>query len=363
MSSKNCLYCPQPPNSLEHPLPAAFGEFVAAPYLDDRICEKCNNTHLGILDEQLVRCGPEAFFRRHYGVQGRPNHDKVNPFYRGSAGGQRLEMKSRDPNLGIDVLLECENGVYHQARQIIFAERSGKVHHIPIREGVTPEQLRTAFEQLDVEKPFDVHLFCDPGEKAWMESLIKAGWPESNLGDRSTMAPTTYHGAKITVVLTDRYFRAVAKIGFHYFLTQFPEYSGHEPMFSAIRSFVLEDGCGVDRANDCVGVRQHPLLGQMLDPRMRPDGWRAHVLCAETTTAQALAHVQMFVSEDWQAPAYTVCLARGNFVNSVASGHAYVYYSDGLLGRYSGEAFRLQTTRASFTAPPLGPVVTLETTS
>ena len=147
-----------------------------------------------------------------------------------------------------------------------------------------------------------------------MEPLIKAAWPESILGDSGAVA-STYQGANTTVVLTDRYFRAIAKIGFHYFLAQFPEYSGHEPMFSAIRSFILEDGSGVHRANDFVGRRQHPLLGEMLDPRMRPEGWQAHVLCAETTQAHAIAHVQMFVSEDWQAPAYTVFLALGDFVN------------------------------------------------
>ena len=144
-TSNNCLYCPQAADSLEHPLPAAFGEFVGAPYLHDRVCEKCNNTRLGILDEQLARCGPEAFFRRHYGVHGRSTHDHVNPFYRGSAGGYRLEMKSRDAKLGIDVLLECDSGDYRPARQIIFAEKSGKVHHIPISQGVTPEELRRAF--------------------------------------------------------------------------------------------------------------------------------------------------------------------------------------------------------------------------
>ena len=92
-----CIYCPQTADSLEHPLPAAFGEFENAPHLVDRICRKCNNERLGVLDEQLTRCGPEAFIRRFYGVQGRGSHDPVNSFYRGSAKGQRLEMKVFDP--------------------------------------------------------------------------------------------------------------------------------------------------------------------------------------------------------------------------------------------------------------------------
>jgi len=38
----------------------------------------------------------------------------------------------------------------------------------------------------------------------------------------------------------------------------------------------------------------------------------------------------------------------------------YVYYADGPRGRYSGEAFTLQTTRANFPPPPAAPVVAFE---
>jgi hypothetical protein len=76
VTANTCFYCGEPADSLEHPLPAAFGKFEGAPYLRDRICVKCNNS-LGVLDEQLTRCGPEALLRRVYGVQGRATHDKV----------------------------------------------------------------------------------------------------------------------------------------------------------------------------------------------------------------------------------------------------------------------------------------------
>jgi hypothetical protein len=352
------MYCPKPANSLEHPLPAAFGEFEGAPYLRDRICTKCNNTRLGRLDEQLARCGPEALFRRLYGVHGRSTHDEVNPFYRGSAGGRRLEMKAWDPKLGIELLVECENGTYRQQRQLVFVEKDGNTYQLPIREGTTPQQLRAAVNKLGVVQPCDFHLLCDPDESVWVEQLIKDTSPQVTFGE-SALASTNYNGAVGSVVLTDRYFRAIAKIGFHYFLTQFPQYSGHEPVFSDIRQFILDDGKGVDRANDFVGKRQHPLLGEMLNPAVRPAGWRAHVLCAEIRPGDCLAHVQMFVSEDWPAPTYTVRLASSTaIVDLSAAGHAYVYYEEGLKGnKYSGEALSLMTTRANFPAPPTAPVV------
>jgi len=40
----------------------------------------------------MLRCGEEAFFRIHLGIENRRDHNKVNPFYRGSAGGPAIEM-------------------------------------------------------------------------------------------------------------------------------------------------------------------------------------------------------------------------------------------------------------------------------
>ena len=105
-----CIYCSAQADSLEHPLPAAFGEFRDAPLLADRICTPCNNRRLGLLDEQLTRSGPEALLRRFYGIQGRATHDTVNIFQRGSARGHRVDLRSMDPALGYEVALEIENG-------------------------------------------------------------------------------------------------------------------------------------------------------------------------------------------------------------------------------------------------------------
>ena len=117
-----CLYCPAPGDSLEHPLPAAFGEFRDAPYLENRSCKPCNNKRLGVLDEQLTRCGPEALFRKFYGIHGRRTHESVNIFLRGSAGGKRVDLRSMDNALGIEVALEIEDGQGRQLCQSSFSK-------------------------------------------------------------------------------------------------------------------------------------------------------------------------------------------------------------------------------------------------
>lgn len=354
----NCIYCPAPADSLEHPLSAAFGEFRDAPFLEGRICTPCNSKRLGVLDEQFARCGPEALLRRFYGVQGRATHAGVNVFERGSAGGRRLDLSAMDKALGLEVALEIENGVARQMRQIVFVEKSGKTHHLPIRQGTTPEQLRAAFNKLGVVQPCeDVRIFHGPEEKEWVEALIKQTWPSVTFGE-GNLGGTVYEGAVGKFVLTNRYFRAVAKTGFHYFLTQFPEYTGHEHMFSEIRRFILDESAGVDQANAFIGKREHALLGAMLDARVRPNGWRAHVLCAETVPGECLAYVQMFVSEDWPAPIYAVRLARNaGIIDCRATGHAYMYYGNGPEGNFAGEALRLETARADWVPPSFTPVI------
>lgn len=53
-----CLYCGSHGDTREHVIPAAFGEFRDAPELRAPVCAVCNNQRLGLLDEQVSRCGP-----------------------------------------------------------------------------------------------------------------------------------------------------------------------------------------------------------------------------------------------------------------------------------------------------------------
>ena len=81
----------------------------------------------------------------------------------------------------------------------------------------------------------------DPQEDSWLEPLLKATWPDVSFGE-GTLGSTTYETPTIDVDLTDRYFRGFAKIGFHYFLSQFSDLDGSEPCFEGIRRFIIEEG-------------------------------------------------------------------------------------------------------------------------
>jgi hypothetical protein len=352
-----CLYCDSPANSVEHPLPAAFGEFNNAPVLEDRICRQCNNARLGLLDEQFARCGPEAVMRRFHGIKGRDSHEAVNPHYRGSAGGRRLRMTGYDSAMGMEVELEIvRKGEVRQSCQMVVIDTEGRAHHLPItRDLRDPQKLRASFHKLGVTQPADVRLIFDPSERQWLEPLVKAAWPTASLSEKGSGA-ANYQGAVVELQVNDRYFRGIAKIGFHYFLTQFPQYSGSENCFAAVRSFIIDDAGGLDRVNEFVGVRSKPLLTPMMDGR-RPDGWIAHVLSAEIRDDEILAHVEFFVSLDYRSVVYTVKLGKNDPGRLTAAiGHIYRYFGDGPVGKFAGEARPLLVTRRA-ESEPLKPAI------
>lgn len=357
-----CLYCASDADSLEHALPAAFGEFMGAPNLNGRICAGCNTRRLSLLDQQIARCGPEGFMRKFYGVQGRPENAKVNPFARGSAGGRRLEFSTFDREVGVEVNLEIENGIVTQMCELIFVEtESRRVHHLPLSENMTAAQVRMGMARLAIAIPYETRISCYPHEQEWIQKLMKEVSPEVNFSEGKLMS-TVIEKPRVNFVLGERYFRALAKIGYHYFLTQFPMYTGHEDVFARIRTFIYEDtNEPVRRVNEFISMRQHPLLQQMLDPRVRPDGWRAHVLAAEAQPGVCVAHVHLFLTEESAGQIYTIILAQdATLTQQNAFAHAYQYYSEGKRGRFSGEAKPLASLRMDIPFPPAKPVIAIE---
>ncbi len=352
----NCIYCGGPANSVEHPLPAAFGEFVNAPLLSNRICRACNGSRLGVLDEQFARCGPEAVMRRVFRVEGRSTHEKINPHHRGSAGGGRLATKTYDSSIGCEVEIEFTGGrEARQLCQIVFKEASGTTHHLPLPPTLTdPAKIREQFDNFGIADltTTEVILVADPEERMQLEPILTAVWPKLKLGPNLPSA-NVLPGAITELRVTTRYFQAIAKIAFHYFLTQFADLDGSEACFAEIRSFITAPGEKLRTASKFIGRRQTPLLAEMLGGA-RPDGWFGHVLTAEVNGDRYLGHLQIFISEECPPTAYTVALAKGlGNVERSARGHLYRYYREGQKGKHLGEAIPLNAVLATPPRPLL----------
>jgi hypothetical protein len=349
-------------------LPAALGEFIDAPTLKDRICGQCNSKRLGLLDEQYVRCGPEGFLRKKFGIEGRDHHQKVNPFYRGSAGGQRIEFLAWDDQLQCTVNVELLGG--DRARQLcelILTEKSGRTptRHIALKPEMTADELLKIVAGLELKGELESRITFDPATEQWAPELIRKAWPGSSMSE-GVLGATSFKGGVAKFQVTNRFYRAIAKIGFHYFLTQFPKYTGHEAIFSDVRNFIIDDSKELipARVNQFIGVRPHPLVLPLSDPRVKPNGWVGHLICAEVREGACLAHYEPFISSQGRLRARTIFLGRddiaGDYADYAIEAHLHRYFEQGKQGRFSGEALIVAPQGLNLAAVQLEPEIVVD---
>jgi hypothetical protein len=300
--SKGCIYCGSSDFSVEHHVPRCLGNFRGNQTLVDRICGACNNS-FKLLDEQLCRSGGEAFFREYLGIQGRKRQNKANSFYRGSAGGQRVQIEANSPTDGRTIALELNGGSPRELRHFELLAEDGTRHVIPVPDRMTPEQFRTAVDQLNIGAIREGHVYADDPQIEWMQSLLATLAPDVTVQWTAEVPePVTYPGAVITFTVTERYFRALAKIGFHFFLSCLPQFRGDEGCFGEIREFIATEG-SMDRCDRFVTseVRQTIYNG------LRPANW-GHLLTAEVDSHSLTARVQLFLGPESLPAIHTVRL-------------------------------------------------------
>ncbi len=241
----NCIYCGAADVTVEHPLPRGLGKFKDYVPLTDRVCSRCNGV-CGQLDEQLCRCGSEAFFRKFLGISGRSGHDDVNSFYRGSSRGGRLEMVGINHETGEEKELELVGPKnVRELRCVKLVAEDDSTHTIPIPDGMTPGEFRKKVTALGFKTFKHANISAAPEEIPWVESLFAGFTMNGKTEWVQPTGPIVYGPLTIKFTVNDRYFRAIAKIGFHYFLTKFPRFRGDEPCFSEIRNFIM-NGCPID---------------------------------------------------------------------------------------------------------------------
>ena len=344
MNIQKCIYCPSSgPFSEEHALPRSLGEFRGFPPLINRVCAKCNG-YIGRLEEQFGRSGPEAFFRKYLNIEGRDTHDEVNLFQRGSAGAKPIDFTALHPETGIEVLWEFNPGekTVREARQIVFIDDKGRSHLLRIPKWMNnTDQLRAEMKKtgLDPKGKLSARVFASDDEMEWVENLARG------LGSEFMWLPPK-PSAKIsnpvaTVHVTDSYFRAIAKIGFHYLLSVVSTFRGNEYCFAAIRRFIKDGGT----IEDFVTQTKRQILA-FPHPNIRPKGW-GHVLLVENAGGQVQAQLQFFLSPEYNPPTYLVRLSKDavSIGKTGWKGHYFSYFKSGRKGKYQGQVSELNCFR------------------
>lgn len=316
----HCIYCPATNFTPEHHVPRALGNFKGYLTLNDRVCEKCNGI-CGKLDEQLSRSGLEAFFRKQLGIEGRKKHKKANPFYRGSAGGGRLEMMGISHLTGDNVLLELVgDNEARELRCVRLTSEDDKVYVITIPDGMTPDQFKAKFDSLGISRFKTADISAGEEEIEWVESLFqKIKFENRTDWALPAKGPITYGPIRIRFVVNSRYFRCIAKIGFHYFLTRIPRFRGDEDCFADLRRFIIED-CKLEDCKRFVTFTPNEFI-PLLRAAMHPDEW-GHFVGVETDYLSLRAKIQLFVGPRSPLPVYTVQLgtnpSRVHYAEAIA---------------------------------------------
>ncbi len=346
MNLQKCIYCDRDssyPLSEEHALPRSLGEFRGFPHLINRVCAKCNED-IGKLEEQFGRSGPEAFFRKYLNIEGRDTHDKVNPFKRGSAGAKPIDFTALDPETGIEILWEFNPGekTVREVRQIVFIDDKGKSYPLRIHKWMNnTDQLRTEMKKigLDLKGKLPARVFASDDEMEWVKNLVRG------LGFKIKWLPPQ-PSAKINnpvakVHVTDLYFRAIAKIGFHYLLSVVNTFQGNERYFLAIRRFIIKGGT----VENFVTQTRRPIL-TFPHPNIRPRGW-GHVLLVENVRDQIQSRLQFFLGPRYNPPTYLVQLTNDaiSIGETFWKGHYFCYFESGQKGKYHGEVSELNCVR------------------
>jgi len=238
-----CIYCRNEfdpsKGQGDHIVPAAFGEFVGLKRFRGA-CRQCNQA-IGQSEAQLIRCGPEAVLarganppaRRRRDRKGRCGAMKAPPpaFVTIDDDGVEWIAKPNDDDFGITTRID---------QIVVFDDRGGQ-YPVLLDSKMTVQAVRKKINSLGIEGRMDkIRIRGSPEFYSWFSRIAKQLWPKSELNGLPGINPG-YRPVlvKQTLEINNHYFRALAKIAFHYYLCYNTSgVRGDEPQFNRIRQFI-----------------------------------------------------------------------------------------------------------------------------
>lgn len=338
----SCIYCGVPVDLQrgqgDHVVPAALGRFEGE-FVFRRICPACNS-RIGKCEEQVLRCAPEAYVRRM--VQPNLKRNKRGAGWAGASGmpPPKFLIDHGDHHELVEGSTDDPRNVF-PIDQLVIVDKAKGEHHLRLFPDMTAAQLRTKIDSLGLMPSGKSYLYAD--DAAWPKyvALLNEIWPTSPVQHGETVE-AGMHRIEGTTKFTFHadYWRALAKIGFHYYLLNSRRgVRGEEPEFADVRKFIMEGG---DRdpfftkpaAQFVMPFRELPNGSAIL-----PHAW-AHVLAADESYNAAVAMVSLFMGPERLAPTYHVNLGRFRsplVVPGARSTHSYLYDAEPGSGAFAGK--------------------------
>lgn len=349
---KPCIYCGGPgPYSDSHIVPESLGKFKGQPKQKQLVCKGCDH-EIGKAEEQLARCGPEAFHRVNLNIKGKKKHTRSFPFRRGYAGQGPLELSAPLPGREYEIWVEPvgdeENA--QPVPQIVLKGPGGEWDRIRLPEPmkVTAEYLRNALGKSPV-KGEDIRLETvglSEREIDHVFSVIKGMgiWLRDEPTATEPSGPRFYPNVcgKGRLIVDARYFRAIAKIAFQYYIEFSEQLCGYEDCFAPTKRFIRYGEGEIDT----FVVQRRGYLVSDLKLGWRPS-YYGHFIIGEIAEGVVKTYVQLFIGRDNDPPYYEVILSQGSSIllDDSVFGHFYAYYPPDSRSQYTGEIQRLGATR------------------
>lgn len=337
-AQSTCIYCGRLFNPMigegDHVLPHGFGDFDGA-IIFRGACPRCNGD-LSPLEEELLRTAPEAVLRRFVGAA-------TNR--RGKPIGWKAASGVRPPRFVIrhgdhEELVEGDSTVGGQVRPVdhlTVVLKNGRNWHIRLFPTMSAEALRRKLEQMKITEAETarIHWHSDDANAETYKALLSEVWPEMRCEElESTEAGIHRVPISIECRFTMRYYRAIAKIAFHYFLANSRcGFTGHEERFAPIRTFIMNGGELDEFFNNQKPQVRLP-VGVLADgTALLPARWMHLMCCFESYESAVVAIYLLFGPERPPTPHFVTVLHRTSSVitPSYQYGHAYIY-GDSSLG-------------------------------
>jgi hypothetical protein len=326
-----------PLSKREHYLPRALGNFQGDERLADRICETCQGK-CSKLEDVFAHNSAEAFFREMVGRVGRRNHEGKNIFYEPTMGIPPLAVLSKAPGHEFETLWELvAEGKCQPMSQLVFVGKDGRAWQLAFRRGVfTVQRIRELLKERGLEVHQILAISNSNAEAEEMKVLTDELAPGGKEIDLEPVKDGVELEGEMKAPISVQYLRAIAKIGFHFFLQHFDQFSGLEPEFDDIKRYIYAG----EATRQVVQPLREPFVRELqLGGRLTRWG---HLLSAECSEQGIEARMQFFAGPRVQPIVWRVVIGKNpaRIIYKQALGYGYLYFDD-VGGDYHGERVNL----------------------
>jgi len=344
-----CIYCGKSKNFCDaHIMPECLGKFKGLPLQKELVCSECDG-QIGKAEEQLAKCGVEAIFKTHLNIKGKKKHKSTSSFRRKHAGQGPIELKTIYPGEDYKVLVEpIGDGENVQPLPQLVLIDSKKSHYcvrLPNPEKTTIEYVKKEICLSGLKGKLRIETVgLTNKEIDYIFGLLKLldnSMNEESNPDHEHPAKKVYPNVLVEgpIKVDVRYFRAIAKIGFHYFLQYSEYFNGHEECFLSLKQFIRY---GKGEIENFVEQKRGNLVSD-LKYGFRPK-YYGNFIIGDFQDNRATAYVQLFIGQDSDPPYYKITLATNCLYTQLDKntfGHFFSYNTPENRGQYTGEIQKL----------------------